>query len=280
MKRYEKLPITFLSISIGMAVLAAALRCVLTLTTLDARYGVYETDSVLPIAFHIILATGIAAVSAAAALKVPKRDAGYLIPRSDFTVFASCAAAFLLAFELFTSLYNTLTSSIEPALFDILEMCFSVPATVFFLALIRTVKKRSAALALTSFFPTAWCAVCLIRIYFDNSVLMTSPNKILGELALLAAMLYFLAEARNQLGIASDRFYLAAASAAPVLLLTSAVPNLLFSDKLSIGTSDSYMRYAIEAVFAIFIWARLAAYAKNPEATDNAESIALIGNND
>ncbi len=276
----RKTPIVFFFLSIGMAVIAAALRCVLTLTALDAHYGVYESGSALTVIFHIILAASVIIISVAATLKAPKRDAKYLIPRSDFTVFTSCAAAFLLAFELFISLYNTLTSNTEPAIFDILEMCFSVPAIVFFLALALTTKSRTAALALTSLFPTAWCATCLIRIYFDNSVLMTSPNKILGELALLAAMLYFLVEARNQLGMTSHRFYLAAASAAPILLFTSAVPNLLFSDKLSIGTSDSYMRYAIEAVFALFIWARLAAYAKDPEIPDNAEAIAEIGNND
>ncbi|MBQ8551563.1 MAG: hypothetical protein IJ428_01980 [Clostridia bacterium] len=278
MKRFEKFPIMLLAVSAGTALLSVILRSILTLTSIDVRYGVYSHGTVLPNIYHIILAVACIALCVTAVIKAPARDGDYIIPVSDFTVFASCAAAFLLIFELFLSLYNIILANTEPSVFDILELCFSVPSIMYFLGLTRSKGKRSLALAVTSFFPTARCAVCLIRIYFDNTTLMTSPNKVLGELALLAAMIYFLSEARNQLGITSHRFYLAAASVAPILLFTSAVPNLLFSDSLSIGASDNYMRYAVEAVFALFIWARLAAYSKNPAFLP--ETIAVIENNE
>ncbi len=277
MKRYETTPIIFLAVSVICALCFAAVRCILSAFFLDARYGVYYHGSVLPNLFHIILAVACAAIAVAAFIKAMPRTGDYTFPHTDFTAFAAFASALLLMFDLLTSLYGVFFKNIEPSKFDIVEMCFCVPAIIYFFAL--TLKKQKYALptAITSFFPTAWCAVCLIRIYFDNSILMTSPNKIIGQVALLAAMVYFLGESRIQLGIISHRLYLITASVAPILLLTSAIPNLLFSHKLAIGASDNTLRYAIEAAFALFMWARLLAYSRNPNLPECACSVGIIG---
>ena len=154
-------------------------------------------------------------------------------------------------------------SNEAPLVFSIIEICFAIPAIIYFFGLVRSQPKRSGALALASLFPIAWCAICLIRVYFDNTALQVSPNKIISELAFLSAMIYFLSEARAQLGTIKHRLYLASSVIAPVLLTTSAVPNLLCAKELSISASDNYMRYAVCLVFALFIWARLFAYAKS-----------------
>ena len=277
MKRFETTPIIFLAISIICALLFATARCALSVFLLDARYGVYYHSSVLPNLFHIIIAAVCVAIATVAFKKSMPRGEDYTFPHTDFIAFTAFASALLLMFDLLTSLYDVFLKNTEPSKFDIVEMCFCVPAIMYFFAL--TVKKRKYALpvAITSFFPTAWCAVCLIRIYFDNSVLMTSPNKIIGQVALLAAMVYFLGESRAQLGIISHKLYLITASVSPILLLTSAIPNILFSRKLAIGASDNTLRYAIEAAFALFMWARLLAYSKNPEFPECASSIGIIG---
>ena len=263
MKKTINSPSRLLIASLCAAVLSVIVRIVLTLTHLDVQYGVYIPDSILPKAYHIVLFAISAVLIAAAVYSAPKRGEDYICPESNLTVFTSCAAAFLLVADLLVTLYNIVTSEASPATFDIFEICFCIPAIIYFLILAKDAKKRSAAIAFLSFFPIAWCAVCLIRIYFDTTALNTSPNKIIGEIALLAAMLYFLNESRFKLGIVSHRFYLAAATVAPILLMTSAIPNLVLADRLSISVSDHYLRYAIDAVFALFIWARLAVYAKN-----------------
>lgn len=261
-KTYEKIPLTILIVSAVLAAVSVITRSVLTLTALDTEYGVYAHGNIAPIVYHIALVLALAGLAVYALLKAPDRTPDYITPSTDFTVFASCACAFLMLAELFLSLYYIVVNNTSASTFDILELCFSAPAILYFLGLVRSQDKRSTLMMLTSFFPTAWCAVCLIRIYFDTTILQTSPNKIVGEVALLAAMLYFLSESRSQLGIVNHKVYLAVAAVAPVLLLTSAVPNLLFADRLSIGISDNFMRYAIDAVFALFIYARLASYAR------------------
>ena len=261
-KNYEKLPLAILLSSLGITAISVTVRIILTFTLMDAKYGVYERGSILPAIYHAALALSLIAIAALAYFKAPDRAPNYIRPSSDFTVFASLACAFLLLAELFLSLYYIIVDGAPSSTFDTLELCFSVPAIFYFLGLVRSQEKRSVPLVLLSFFPTAWCSVCLIRIYFDSSILQISPNKIIGEVALLAAMIYFLSESRSQLGVINHKVYLAMAAVAPALLLTSSLPNLLCGDRLSIGTSDNFMRYAIDAVFALFIYARLAAYAR------------------
>lgn len=272
-KTFERFPLGMLIASVIAALAFTAFRIFLTLTVLVPRYGVYDSDSILPTIYHSALAVAVVVFAILAIVKSPKREPDYTHKVTDFTVFATCACGFLLAFEVVFTIYKILTTNTEPSTFDIVEICFAVPAIIYFIGIITSHGKKSAALMLTSLFPTAWCAVCLIRIYFDVSVLQTSPNKILGEIALLATMFYFLSEARVQLGKHSSRLHIAAASIAPILLLSSAVPNLLFSRLLSIGLSDDFMRYAIDAVFALFMWARLGAYARasNEDAPAAAE---------
>lgn len=261
-KTFERFPLGMLIASIAASFVFVALRIFLTLTLLVPRYGVYDADSILPTIYHGALAVAVVVFAIIAIIRSPKREPDYSHKITDFTVFTSCACGFLLAFEVAFTIYKILTAKTEPSTFDIVEICFAVPALIYFIGLITSHGRKSAALMLTSLFPTAWCAVCLIRIYFDVSVLQTSPNKILGEIALLSAMFYFLSESRVQLGKHSSKLHIAAASIAPILLLSSAVPNLLFSRLLSIGLSDDFMRYAIDAVFALFMWSRLGAYAK------------------
>lgn len=274
--------LTVLVASVALAVVSTVVRSVLTLTALDTTYGVYKHGNILPTVYHAVLATALVALVIFAVCKAPKRSPEYTRPQSAFTTFASCVCAFMLIANTLISAYHTIYYIVEnhailaeydklklfmtdeaPLVFSIIEICFAIPAIIYFIGLVGSQTKRTGVLALTSLSPIAWCALCLIRVYFDNSALQVSPNKIMSELAFLAAMIYFLSEARAQLGTINHKIYLASAGIAPVLLTTSAVPNILFSRELSISTTDNSMRYAICAVFALFIWARLFAYAKN-----------------
>lgn len=261
-KKLEKQSLAMLIASLAIALVSVAVRSVLTLTVLDARYGVYENGNILPTFYHTLLTLSLIALIVFAVLKAPKRQPDYIRPHSDLTIFASCVCAFMLIANAAMTIYYIVVNRATPTTFDILELCFSLPAILYFLGLVRSQRKQSAPLALMSMFAIAWCAVCLIRVYFDNTVLQVSPNKIMSEVTFLSAMVYFLSEARAQLGIINHKLYLASAITAPVLLLTSAVPNLLFPKELSIGESDNFMHYAVCVALAIFIWARLFAYAK------------------
>ncbi len=280
MKKNINFPIALLGASIGTALVSVIVRTILSLTQLDVKYGVYNHGSMLPTVFHITLAIIIVVLALTALSTAPNRGKNYTIPNNNAGIFISCVAAFLLLADLLSTFYNiyrdTNILGVKPSNFDIFEIIFCIPSIVFFLTFVFDKTKNPSMRVFFSFFPTAWCAICLIRIYFDTTSLNTSPNKILGEIALLAAMLYFLNESRFLLENVSHRFYLAAATVAPILLVTSGIPNLLLPAMLSISKADSTLHCIVEILFAVFIWVRLASYAINKSKKSNAPNAAQI----
>ncbi len=258
-----------LLISVLASVLSAAARSVLTLTALDAKYGVYEHGNAAPVVYHIILLVICLLIAVYAVITTKSDDKLYFPASNGFTVFASFACGFLLTADLVITLAKITTAALSPTKFDVLEICFALPAIIYFLSVAFKPTCRATALAFTSLFPIAWCAVCLIRIYFDEKILMTSPDRILGQIALLSAMIFFLSEARIRVSNFSGRLFTVSASVTPVLLLTHAIPNLLFASRLSIGESYSTVRCAVEIGFALFAYARLALYNNKEENLSN-----------
>ena len=249
-----------------LSLLSVGIRILLTMNYLDAHYGVYRSGEILPTVYHIALFAIVIAVVAAAILISKRGSFDAPPPVGDFTIFTSCISAFMLAASTLLSLYYILIRRQPASIYDWLMIIASIPAVIFFLSLIKTKLNSRAALTLTSFFPIVWCAVLLIRVYFDTSLLITNPHKTLHQLALLAAMVYFLNESRFLLSKNNRPLFLAASATAPILLLSSALPALILPDLLLIGSSDSFIDYAVECALAVFILSRLfCAGASRPE---------------
>ena len=255
--------------SVCSAAAATAARTILTFTLLDANYGVYRHGSILPNIFHIILAAVCIALALMGIFKAPNLSKEHSVPLNTLTAFASFASALLIAARAAEILWFG-AASLTLGKIEITEAVFAIISALYFIALPIKGGKRSVGLAFASFGPIGWCTVSLIGLYFDKTVLMTSPNKVLGLVSLLSAMLYFLCETRLMTENLSHRYFLAAASAAPVLLITSALPNVVCYGLLSIGSWDDLIRYAAETVLGLFILARLYAYSRSVQ-SDSAE---------
>jgi len=242
--------------SIGTAVLSAAIRILLTLTCFDAYYGVYAHDSALPTVYHILLLLLLGGLCACGILFPAKREAEEPLPVHDTTVFLSILTGFMMAASALLSLLN-IARGMSPALLDILDIAFALLSLLYFLGLTRK-QVKPAVMAIAAIAPIGWFSVTLIRIYFDNSMMHSSPVKTFSELAMLAAMVALLTEARSHLGILPPRFFTAAALTAPVLLITHAVPAMILPGALLLADTDSYLHIIIEAALALFLWARFA----------------------
>lgn len=256
--------------SVGAAVISAAIRILLTLTRFDAYYGVYEHGAVLPTVYHIFLLLLLAGLCVGGVLFPPKREPDEALPLRDSAVFLSILTGFMMAANALLSLLY-IARGMTPALLDILSIAFAVLSVLFFLCLTRTGMKP-AVLAILSIAPIGWCSVSLIRIYFDNSVMHSSPVKTFSELAMLAAMIALLAESRAHLGILPSRFFAAASLAAPVLLITHAVPAMILPGSLLNASTDSYLHVIIEVSLALFFWARFAGILRPAPANADADA--------
>lgn len=270
--KHNRQPVKSLLITSAICAAAAAItRTVLTFTSLDTKYGLYASENPVPVIFHILLAITCLALALTAALKAPELPSDHRIPTDTFTVFTAFVTAFLLTARVLTLLTNATVGGYGLNSFDLFEIIFAALSIIYMVGIALKSSKQSGILALSSFAPIGWCAVCLVSIYFDTEVLMTSPNKIIGLMSFLAAMIYFLCEARIHTEKVSHRFYLAAAAAAPILLFVSSVPNLICRETLYKGPSDDFMHYAIEAGLGLFIYARFVSYTRAQKVT-NGES--------
>ena len=105
----------------------------------------------------------------------------------------------------------------------------------------------------------------LINVYFDMSILITSPNRAFSQLALLAFSVFLLAETRMELKLENTLLYAPASAVSTILLAVSAIPNLLCPHILSIGDSDRPIIYAVELAASIYSASKLYAYCAHGE---------------
>ena len=263
-------PKLILGSTLTVSAVFTILRCVLTITTLDI-HGLYQRGSVLPTVFHALLALSTVSLIAFSVLSAPKKTEAYDFQPSVLSAVLSIVIGFVFAVNAMTAIYIIMVEKNPAATFDILEIIFCIPSTTYFITTAVKPRIKSTPIILTSMFPIAWCALYLIRIYFDKELLMTDPGRILKQVALLAAMIALLTETRVRLGIFSHRFFLASSSAAAVLLLTSAVPDLLFSDELMLGMSDSFMNVILRLAFSLLFCSRIASYLLSSKHDTNTD---------
>lgn len=122
----------------------------------------------------------------------------------------------------------------------------AVFAAVYYISVTFSGKKRPKAVQYLSFTPALWTLVYLLSLYFDQSILMNSPNKVFHQVAFVALMLYQLYEIRANLGIAKKEWQFAFANAAFLLLVTAYLPDLLdiFNGVQRIGYGEACCIFA------------------------------------
>lgn len=276
MKKYDRFSLTLFFISICAAILSVAARIFLTANFLEAdKHGVYMRGTLLPTAYHIMLVLFIAALALTAIIKGRKNTSPTLVSATNLTVFTSCVSAFLILAYAFFFVWGIAKSDASAKITDVLTVASLVPTVIFFFLLAFQKGERTPALAITALFPAVWAAIETMRIYFNIELLMNNPDKILGEFTFIITMLFFLVEARNQIGIPLKGFYRAAALTAPILLLTASIPNLVCADKLSDGSPISTIKYMLCIALALFIYSRALAHSAMP-AVENTSGEANI----
>lgn len=127
------------------ALVSIAVRVILTLTSLDVKYGVYKRGSVLPTVCHIILALVCLAFIAVPLVKRKKLGVPEIPKVGDLTVFASCISAFLIAADIIISVMNIVTKKASADAIGILTIVFGLGSVLYFLANVKSGDRSPAA---------------------------------------------------------------------------------------------------------------------------------------
>lgn len=248
------------------AAVFAVIRVVVTLLFTEKNTGVYVRDSIFPQIFQYVLAaTVIILVILPCITKMKKQFQSRTLPRdTKATVFTSAVLGFMfLASSLLLLL--TMVSQMRFETADTILAITGIFSSAYYLSRIFSRGCRAEATALLSMTPIVWAMTALINVYFDMSILITSPNRAFSQLALLAFSVFLLAETRMELKLENTLLYAPASAVSTILLAVSAIPNLLCPHILSIGDSDRPIIYAVELAASIYSASKLYAYCAHGE---------------
>ncbi|MBQ4137211.1 MAG: hypothetical protein IJD67_03785 [Clostridia bacterium] len=259
-------------LSIGIIAAGAVLRVVIALFFTEENLGVYVRGSVFPLIADLLLAISIIILTTLPCIYKKHFSRREINGETKLTVFATATLGFMfLAFSLLL-----LLSMVSVKHFDttgILLTVTSIFAAVYYLAKIFARGCREESGAILSMIPIVWALVALIDVYFDMSVLITSPNRAIHQLALLAFSIFVLAETRMVLKLENTLLYAPAAAISALLLASASLSNLLCPHIMMLGETDRPIIYAVELAAAFYSATKLyqfCLYGKEKEPSNNS----------
>ena len=249
----------------------AALRVVVALFFTESELGVYIRGSAIPLIADIILAISIIALVAISCIFKKHFTPREIKGTTKLTVFSTATLGFMfLAFALLMLLSMVSIKHFDTA--ETLLTVSSVFSAVYYLSKIFSRGCREESNAILSMIPIIWALVALIDVYFDMSVLITSPNRAIHQLALLAFSVFVLAETRMELKLENTLLYAPASAISALLLASASLPNLLCPHIMMLGESDRPIIYAVELAAAFYSVTKLYQFCLNgkEKAQENA----------
>ena len=221
-------------LSLLLCVAAAAVQLWLVAAYYEPTSYFYKYGSVPPVVFHVSLAV-LTVLFALSSLLFPKEESepgqtvfGKIVSLLGGLLLAGGAVIRLIDFILNgTSSLFFYSAGAKIAL--IVSTVFAVPAAIYYLFRGLGLFRTRRAEVLPGICAIIWAAFYLIFIYFRMTEPLNSPFRVLRMFALLALMLYLTTDIRWALGKPDSRRWRAFAPIAVLLLLVSAVTELVFT---------------------------------------------------
>ena len=203
-----------------------------------------------------------------------KENGPATFPASAGTKYSSLAAAAFLALsyplaaiifgkDAFTASNNSMLAlPLMGQLSAILPIVAIVPAVIFFAARYVLGSDGSPGFKALSFFPAIWAATYVLRSYFDLSYTFRDADRLVCEIAFLAASFRFLSESRYYIGYPAPRLFLGISCASVMMGTAYGLPALLMTAVGVIPFSViSCLEIALPAIVVYFFigslkWAR------------------------
>ncbi len=192
------------------------------------------------------------------------------------TFTAALAGFFTLATLILSLLYslNGLEADALSSPLSIITTILAIPAACYFFVTALNPAPNPKIHALLGCTLVIWLILYTLSGYFHLDYSINSPIKIYNQMALLAAMLYFLQEVRYPIERQRPAQHRAFGFIAMLMLAAASLPTLLltFAFRLSITSDTIY--YLAELAMALYIFTRLAACSK-PQSASEEESDPL-----
>jgi len=277
--KYNFKPIRmFFFLTVALSVLVIALRTVSLYSCYDASLGLYDNGAVLPVIVNIVTVVSLIVIAGFPFVVDKNAKLPINLPKvGRFITFASSLCGFTLLITLvfqFIVGVDFMGVSMLSAGLKLVMLISSVPAAMYFLVIAVKDSPKKNIMALLGFFPTLWTALYLMCVYFDKSSVIANPVRIMTQLSLIAAMVYFLFELRFLVGRARPRYYLTFANVALFLCSVSCVPKLIASIPMKWQMTPEIVCGIVEMSFVVYIIARVCSF-KRVKGIKLASDVAL-----
>lgn len=234
MKSTKKLLFPLLLASLVLGVVLAGLRIILMDNYYDTSERLYKSGTDLPQVFFIVLVLAFFLTGACAFFIKPNKFNKKLPKVNLSIVFSSSFCGFLFISSCILQLYYFLSSVRQSgiAIFTVSYYCmilFGLLSSLYFFRISSTSHLKRLSLKFTSIFPVLWGIFYLLFLYFDKSVVINNPEREIVQFGVIAAMFYFISEARYQLGISIPRLYFAVSLASIIIICVSCIPNIILT---------------------------------------------------
>ena len=258
-KRTQRLgvymPILFLAI-----LTAVTLRTVACLTDLQLDTGFFENKTVINIASYLTLGFAVLLLSYIFfAKKDEKLIPSFSSPATYIPTALVSVATVFFALDIIGSARGSLKA------FGIILGILGFAAVFHFILNAFITSDGSSARAALGLAAVVFIAFFAAYLYFDTTMPLNAPNKIIDQMAHLFAALFLLYETRISLGRAKWNLYIAFGLIASLMTAYSAIPSLIMYFVRGTVISASIYESAFLLTLFVFITARLIVAAYLPK---------------
>ena len=266
----------FRIVSLLAVAVAVALRTLNLFLFYEADIGYYRAGSILPILLRVLLILSVVAFAVLPLMM--RRRIHPASPNMLLTVVAILVATAFAATALWRYCISATMFSVRTVFF------FAAGGLASYFFMLFVSKKRAPLLSvITGLGAILWLVSILGASYFDVTVAMNAPEKLVLHLACAGGMLLLLGEIRLACGVSKPRFYLFSLATATLALCVSAIPSCIAAlagilEPRALGYAD-----IVCLALGIFGIARLCSafrYEEDeiadtvaPEADENAEDL-------
>lgn len=254
------LPLLFLTILV-----ASGLRATAAITEFNPESGYFNSKG-------LIIAAGILAAAGAFLLftyafvspKISNLRASFSTPATYIPTGITAASLILFAAHSYSKaksfgipIIHTFASKNSILIMNVLLSLFALFAAVYFVMNALLPKKLSVTRASFGVFAILFFALYAAYLYFDTTLPLNAPNKIVDQMAYLFTAIFFLYEIRISLGRECWNLYIAFGFISALLCAYSSIPSVILYFSKRVTVSNSIEESALTLCLCIFVICRV-----------------------
>lgn len=271
----------YLGIMVFLAAVAAGIRTVACLNSLDYEYGYFIDKTLIGIA-DVILWCGVVfmityAFGAARVTLKPSFSGGVTYVPAGIVATATVFLAWhqLSAMSSRGALEPSLLLSGADNVLSLLTVVTAILSVIHFLLTAYITESKTELRSIFAIFSVAFFALYATYLYFTTNMPINAPNKLIDQMAYLFSALFFLYEARISLGREKWGGYCVFGLMAAMLTAYSSIPSLITylakGELISAGIEETLLTLSL----FLFIVCRLALTITLPE-TGTSTAVAQL----